>query len=106
MNTCPNPEQCREEAEWMFNPHAKSWDYIESCFTQSGQGVCHAIPKRIKGEPFMFGNKITGNYDSGNKIMGGYRLGIRFNSSLRASNPPAKPVGLLARIRAALGFKS
>lgn len=96
MNICPNPEQCREEAERMFKFHATAWFYTEMTTPHSGQGVCHAIPTRIKGMPLVCGNKI----------IGGYRLGIRFNSSLRASNPPAKPVGLLARIRAALGFKS
>jgi hypothetical protein len=39
---CPHPEQCAEEAAWIFNPYKDWWGL------GNYKGVCHMFPPTIK----------------------------------------------------------
>lgn len=39
---CPHPEQCAEEAAWIFNPYKDWWEL------QNYKGVCHVFPTPIE----------------------------------------------------------
>lgn len=69
MNNCQHPEQCAEEATWMYNPHRQGWFEIQQPIISTSvvpnhpksQGVCYMQRNLIWGNVFTDNNQKSIN---------------------------------------------